>query len=167
MTHKENIKAILECYYAISRAELLKAIDTWDKFGYTETGCFVREPKNDCVKYIHYDDVIECIKGMPSVSSSENPNKFEDAISRQAVIQHICESKDCYKENCKGVLFNRCMDITWVNELPSVTPSDNDVINKIKAEIHATAEMHEDGGYYLRDEWIDEILDKYAKEEKS
>lgn len=53
---------------AISRDELLKAMDTWDKFGYTETGCFVREPKNDCVKYIHYDDIIKCIKGMPSVT---------------------------------------------------------------------------------------------------
>lgn len=55
----------------ISRAELLKAIDTWDKFGYTETGCFVREPKGDYVPYIHYDDVIKCIKGMPSVNPQE------------------------------------------------------------------------------------------------
>lgn len=91
----------------------------------------------------------------------------EDAISRQAVIQHICEEKFCYKENCKGALFNRCMDITWVNELPSVTPSDNDVINKIRAELHATAEKHEDGVYYLRDEWIDEIIDKYIEEDKA
>lgn len=156
-----------DCDDAISRAELLKAIDTWDRFGYTETGCFVREPKNDCVKYIHYDDVIECIKGMPSVSSSDFPNKLDDAISRRAVIQHICEEKFCYKENCKGVLFNRCPDITWVNELPSVTPGDNEVIDNIRAELHATAEKHEDGAYYLRDEWIDEIIDKYAKENKS
>ena len=38
------------------------------------------------------------------------------------------------------------------------------VLNKIRAEIHATAEMHEDGDYYLRDEWIDEIFDKYKAE---
>ena len=56
------------CDDAISRDELLKAIDTWDKFGYTETGCFVREPKGDYVPYIHYDDVIKSIKGMPSVT---------------------------------------------------------------------------------------------------
>lgn len=56
------------CDNAISRDELLKAIDTWDKFGYTETGCFVREPKGDYVPYIHYDDVIKSIKGMPSVT---------------------------------------------------------------------------------------------------
>ena len=37
----------------------------------------------------------------------------------------------------------------------------NDVLGKIRAELHATAEMHDDGDYYLRDEWIDEIFDKY------
>ena len=38
------------------------------------------------------------------------------------------------------------------------------MLDKIRAEIHATAEMHEDGDYYLRDEWIDEIIDKYKAE---
>ena len=28
------------------------------------------------------------------------------------------------------------------------------ILDKIRAELHATAEMHEDGDYYLRDEWI-------------
>lgn len=40
----------------------------------------------------------------------------------------------------------------------------SDVLEKIRAELHATAEMHEDGVYYLRDEWIDEIIDKYKAE---
>lgn len=35
-------------------------------------------------------------------------------------------------------------------------------LDKIRAEIHATAEMHDDGNYYLRDRWIDEIFDKYT-----
>ena len=39
-------------------------------------------------------------------------------------------------------------------------------LEKIKEELHATAEMHEDGDYYLRDKWVDEILDKYAKRQK-
>ena len=38
-------------------------------------------------------------------------------------------------------------------------------LEKIRAELHATAEMHEDGDYYLRDKWVDEILDKYAEQE--
>ena len=55
----------------ISRAELLKAMDTWDKFGYTETGCFVREPKGDYVPYVHYEDMVNCVKGVPSVTPQE------------------------------------------------------------------------------------------------
>lgn len=55
------------CDDYISRAALLKAIDTWDKFGFEHTGCFVRDPKDDFIKYVHYDDMINCIKGMPNV----------------------------------------------------------------------------------------------------
>lgn len=40
----------------------------------------------------------------------------------------------------------------------------NDVLDKIRTELHATAEMHEDKNYYLREEWIDEIIDKYKAE---
>ena len=55
----------------ISRTELLQAMDTWDKFGYTETGCFVREPKGDYVPYVHYEDMVNCVKGMSSVTPQE------------------------------------------------------------------------------------------------
>lgn len=41
-----------------------------------------------------------------------------------------------------------------------------DVLDKIRAELHATAEFHDDGDCYLRDEWIDEIFDKYKAESK-
>lgn len=55
-----------ECEDAISRDELLKAIDTWDKFGCDANTKLV--PYQDhYIPYIHYDDVIKCIKGMPSV----------------------------------------------------------------------------------------------------
>ena len=37
-------------------------------------------------------------------------------------------------------------------------------LDKIRTELHATAEMHEDENYYLREEWIDEIIDKYKAE---
>ena len=55
------------CEDAISRAELLKAIDTWDKFGCDANTRLV--PYQDhYVPYIHYDDVIKCIKDMPPVN---------------------------------------------------------------------------------------------------
>ena len=63
------------CEDCISRSELLNAIDTWDKFGFEHTGCFVREPKDDFVTYVHYDDVVKCIKGMPSVQPEPFINK--------------------------------------------------------------------------------------------
>lgn len=55
------------CDDAISREELLKAIDTWDKFGCDADTKLVRY-QDHYVPYIHYDDIIKCIKGMPSVT---------------------------------------------------------------------------------------------------
>lgn len=58
------------CDDAISREELLKAIDTWDKFGCNADTKLV--PYQDhYIPYIHYDDVVKCIKGMPSVRPQE------------------------------------------------------------------------------------------------
>ena len=39
-----------------------------------------------------------------------------------------------------------------------------DMLEEIRAELHLTAEMHDDGDYYLRDEWIDEYFDDYKKD---
>lgn len=73
---------ILTCTYykqepsgdAVSRTELLKAIDTWDKFGVDDTNSLFRLDNLSLphyVPYMHYDDVIKCIKGMPSVKPQE------------------------------------------------------------------------------------------------
>lgn len=96
------IKALSQepCDDAVSREELLKAIDTWDKFGYTETGCFVREPKGDYVPYIHYDDVIKCIKGMPSVTQKAKTGHWitKEAYSEDKAMgfteQIVCSNCD-------------------------------------------------------------------------
>lgn len=82
----------------------------------------------------------------------------EDAVSRQAVI-----------ELCEGWWLGHTKEddfATEIRELPSVNPQKQktDILDKIRAELHATAEMHEDGDYYLRDEWIDEYFDKYKVE---
>lgn len=59
-------KRLEPCEDCISRAELLKAVDTWDKFGCDADTKLV--PVKDCyVPYIHYDDVVKAIKGMPSI----------------------------------------------------------------------------------------------------
>ena len=41
----------------------------------------------------------------------------------------------------------------------------NKLINDIKEELHENAEMHSDGDYYLREEWVDEIIDDYIGKE--
>lgn len=57
----------------IDRKELLKAMDTWDKFGYTHTGAFIRNPHTeDYVPYVHYEDMVKCVSNMPTADVREN-----------------------------------------------------------------------------------------------
>ena len=56
----------------IDRKELLKAMDTWDKFGYTHTGAFIRNPyTEDYVPYVHYEDMVKCVSNMPTADVVE------------------------------------------------------------------------------------------------
>lgn len=62
------------CEDAISREELLKAIESWDRFGVDDTNSLFRLDNLSLphyVAYIHYDDVVKCIKGMPSVKPQD------------------------------------------------------------------------------------------------
>jgi len=76
-TTKENL-VVEDC---ISRAELLKAIDTWDKFGVDDTNSLFRLDNLSLphyVPYIHYDDVVKAIKGMPSIQpKTDEPMQVE------------------------------------------------------------------------------------------
>jgi hypothetical protein len=47
----------------------------------------------------------------------------EDCVRREDIIQNICESKECYKNECKGRQYKRCSDIQWVYDLPAVKPA--------------------------------------------
>ena len=106
--------------------------------------------------------------------------KADDAINRQAAIDALTKTSGIRGDALKALY-----------DLPPVTPQYTDaeiqkmqdlefaeiqkayeigkaegseVHDKIRAELHSTAEMHQDGGYYVRDEWIDEIFDKYKAE---
>lgn len=60
---------------------LLKAMDTWDKFGFSHSGAFVREPENDdYVPYVHYDDMVKCVEGMQTDDVLE---KVIDELTRE------------------------------------------------------------------------------------
>lgn len=64
----------------IDADEVLKAMDTWDKFGYTETGCFVREPKNDYVPYVHYEDMVNSVNSITTIIKADE-SEISDANS--------------------------------------------------------------------------------------
>lgn len=54
------------------------------------------------------------------------------------------------------------MPIRWLGFWASnKTASTKEVLEDIRSELHKTAEKHEDGGWYLRDKWVDEIIDKH------
>jgi hypothetical protein len=59
-------------------------------------------------------------------------------------------------------VYKRCCFIADLDGSPILKTIKNSIpLDNIRAELHATAEFHEDGDCYLRDEWIDEIFDEY------
>ena len=51
----------------ISRSELLKAMDTWDKFGYDEHNRLIRidSTNEEYLPYVRYEDMVNCVMNMP------------------------------------------------------------------------------------------------------
>ena len=60
---------VVEC---INRTELLKAMNTWDKFGNDPNLGLIRlitpALQDRYVPYVRYEDMVNCVKGMPSVT---------------------------------------------------------------------------------------------------
>ena len=84
------------------------------------------QQSRDCNSCKHSDNgncayTEECHECMWESKYEQQPS--DDCISREAVIKHICESKECYKDECKGRLYKRCFDLQWIYDLPSVTPT--------------------------------------------
>ena len=44
---------------------------------------------------------------------------------------------------------------------------DSALIEQIRADLLYNVEMHEDGDWYLRKEWVDDIFDKYKAESEA
>ena len=97
------------CGDAISREELIEALDTWDKFGYAPTNELIplrgNVDKDKYVPYIHYDDVIECIKGMPSVIPQQRTGQW--IINRDSIGRKYGECSECMMRQYVGTL-NYC-----------------------------------------------------------
>ena len=58
----------------ISRSELLKAMDTWDKFGYDEHNRLIKidRTNEEYVPYVHYEDMVKCVNDMPIAYDVDN-----------------------------------------------------------------------------------------------
>ena len=59
----------------IAKTELLKAMDTWEKFGNDPNEGLIRLStpalQDRYVPYIKYEDMVNCVKGMPSATPQE------------------------------------------------------------------------------------------------
>ena len=103
--------------------------------------------KEQAVKYLSFsgfsDEQIKAIEGAFSCPSAGVDCEDCPAYEKKSEWEHDHEILKAYSDGASAVL------------------------DKVRAEMHATAEKHEDGVYYLRDEWIDEIIDKYAEEDKA
>ena len=55
----------------ISKSELLKAMNTWDKFGYDCHRGLVRidSTNEEYVPYVHYEDMVKCVNDMQTAYS--------------------------------------------------------------------------------------------------
>ena len=103
----ENLEAISKmleqepCEDAISRDELLKAIDTWDKFG-CDADTKLVPYQGHYIPYIHYDDVVKCIKGMPPVTSQ--PKTWHWILTDDDFV---------YCSECEDSYYPRPIDASW------------------------------------------------------
>ena len=83
----------------IERNEVLKAMDTWDKFGYTHTGAFIRNPyTDDYVPYVHYEDMVKCISNMPAADVVEVVRCKDCKWNKSTPHNPICSNDDMPKD---------------------------------------------------------------------
>lgn len=95
----------------ISRDELLKAIDTWDKFGVDDTNSLFRLDNLSLphyVPYIHYDDVVKCIKGMPSVNPQEPETGHWEWLTEDKYRCSNCNSETRVDECMNVPMYDFC-----------------------------------------------------------
>jgi len=114
----------------ISREELLKTINTWDKFG-CDADTKLVPYKDHYIPYIHYDDVVKCIKGIPSVKPQERTGHW---------IMHDngawWECSECHAERAYGNEY--CPDCGSHNgDIAKMVEQESEIWNGIHAQITA------------------------------
>ncbi len=104
----------------IVKTELLKAMDTWDKFGNDPNEGLIRLStpalQDRYVPYVKYEDMVNYVKGMPLVT----PQPCEDAISRQAAVKAVMQDLSDKRTHGFNAGVTRAANI--IKLLPPVTP---------------------------------------------
>lgn len=75
----------------IDADELLKAMDTWDKFG-VDANTKIIPVKNCYVPYVHYDDMIQAVKGMPTIIEADTPKRRKGTPLEENDSGYNCEN---------------------------------------------------------------------------
>lgn len=117
------------------------------------------------------DFLINYIEQLSSVSSSEKPNKCEDAISRQMVLDATVNKNSIWNNitNAKGENLEKI-----ILQLPSINQMNKwigaEALDDIRAEIENKYESisdtfhHYETGFTDALEWALSIIDKYKEE---
>ena len=98
--------------YCIDQVELLKAMDTWDKFGNDPNEGLVplRTPalKNRYVPYVKYDDMVNCVKGMSSVTPIRPKGHWIDIDETHSKCSRCRAVFEIYSENGEAMYCPNC-----------------------------------------------------------
>ena len=117
----------------IDADELLKAMDTWDKFGFEHTGCFVREPKDDFVTYVHYEDMLKSVNGMSTVEAIPKAD-YENRLKAD-VVAMLTELKTEIALMSDSFVEGRTITITsWIGMQKRICELIQTKIDKLRGE---------------------------------
>ena len=94
----------------ISRSELLKAMDTWDKFGYDEHNRLIKidRTNEEYVPYVHYEDMVKCVNDMPTAYDIDKDDVSDDVCEwkmtdtkKMMPYKTSCGNEDLYDNSYK------------------------------------------------------------------
>lgn len=100
----------------IDADELLKAMDTWDKFGYSTRYELERLDKDDkgFVPYVHYDDMLKAVNGMPTIEAI--PKADYEARLKTDMAAMLEELKKCIEDKVYNIsAYSECLDCDVVD----------------------------------------------------
>jgi len=99
----------------IDREETLKAMDTWDKFGYLAHVGLIRLGKENkyYVQYVRYEDMVKAVNGMPTVEAIPK-DQYEARLKadlKAILVELQLEIEEIEKPLCHSATYAKgCVD---------------------------------------------------------